>query len=60
MAIAPITGTHIRRTFSNITLGMTFGALGGSYYWYWFHKPLIAKREEYYASLAKQKEELEA
>lgn len=60
MAIAPITGTHIRRTFSNIAAAFVFGSVGGSYYWYYFHKPLIAKREEYYASLAKEKEELEA
>ncbi|KAL6933791.1 hypothetical protein ACO0R3_001569 [Hanseniaspora guilliermondii] len=60
MAIAPIKGTHIRRTFTHIALSFVFGTIGGSYYWYNFHKPLIAKREQYYASLAKQQQELDA
>ncbi|KAL6928954.1 hypothetical protein ACO0SA_002288 [Hanseniaspora valbyensis] len=60
MAIAPITGSHIRRTAWDITFSLALGGLAGSYYWFYYHKPLIAKREDYYASLAKQKEELDA
>ncbi|SCU98514.1 LADA_0H13520g1_1 [Lachancea dasiensis] len=54
-AIAPITGTLKKRIAADLTIGFAIGGVMGSYYWWGFHKNLIAKREAYYAKLAAEK-----
>lgn len=55
MAIAPITGTLKRRAALDVFIGLSLGTVGGSYYWWVFHKGKVAKREAYYKSLADAK-----
>ncbi|AGO12416.1 AaceriAER063Wp [[Ashbya] aceris (nom. inval.)] len=54
-AIAPITGTIKKRIIADIAIGLGLGTAAGSYWWWGFHKPKIAARENYYAQLAQQK-----
>lgn len=56
MAIAPITGTLRRKIITDITIGFGCGFVLASAYWYLEHKPLVKKREAYYAQLKAQKE----
>lgn len=56
MAIAPITGTLRRKIITDITIGFGCGFVLASAYWYLEHKPLVQKREAYYAQLKAQKE----
>ncbi|KAL6452179.1 COX9 Cytochrome c oxidase subunit 9 [Candida maltosa Xu316] len=56
MAIAPITGTLKRKIITDITLGFAAGFGLAFFYWNFEHKPLVAKRDAYYAQLKKQKE----
>ncbi|RCK66944.1 Cytochrome c oxidase subunit 7A [Candida viswanathii] len=56
MAIAPITGTLKRKIITDISLGFVAGFALAFLYWEVEHKPLIAKRDAYYAQLKKQKE----
>lgn len=56
MPIAPITGTLKRKIITDISYGFVLGfGLAGIYHFY-EHKPLVEKREAYYAQLKKQKE----
>ncbi|AAS52747.1 AER063Wp [Eremothecium gossypii ATCC 10895] len=54
-AIAPITGSLKKRIMKDIAVGMGLGTVLGSYWWWGFHKPKIAARENYYTQLAEQK-----
>lgn len=56
MAIAPITGTLKRKIITDISLGFVAGFGLAYLYWEVEHKPLITKRDAYYAQLKKQKE----
>jgi len=56
MAIAPITGTLKRKIITDITVGFGCGFALATAYWYVEHRPLIVKREAYYAKLKAQKE----
>lgn len=56
MAIAPITGTLRRKIIFDITAGFGCGFVLATAYWYLEHKPVVAKREAYYAQLKAQKE----
>lgn len=56
MAIAPITGTLKRKIITDITIGFACGFTLATGYWYIEHKPLIVKREAYYAKLKAQQE----
>lgn len=56
MAIAPIVGTLRRKIITDITVGFGCGFFLANLYWYGEHKPHLAKREAFYAQLAKQKE----
>ncbi|KAK6465308.1 hypothetical protein DFJ63DRAFT_283685 [Scheffersomyces coipomensis] len=56
MAIAPITGTLRRKIFTDITIGFGCGFVLATAYWYLEHKPIVAKREAYYAKLKAQKD----
>jgi cytochrome c oxidase subunit 7 len=54
MPIAPITGTLKKKIAVDISIGLTLGLGAASYWWWGFHKTKVQKREDYYASLAKQ------
>lgn len=56
MAIAPITGILRRKIITDITVGFGCGFVLASAYWYLEHKPLVVKREAYYAQLKAQRE----
>ncbi|EGV64391.1 hypothetical protein CANTEDRAFT_114195 [Yamadazyma tenuis ATCC 10573] len=56
MPIAPITGTLRRKIITDITIGFGCGFVLATGYWYFEHKPLVAKREEFYKQLKAQKE----
>ncbi|ODV76627.1 cytochrome-c oxidase, subunit VIIa, partial [Suhomyces tanzawaensis NRRL Y-17324] len=56
MAIAPITGTLRRKIITDISIGFGVGFVLGAAYWEFEHKPLVAKRDAYYAQLKAQKE----
>ncbi|OBA16173.1 uncharacterized protein OGAPODRAFT_93189 [Ogataea polymorpha] len=56
MAIAPIQGFMKRRIITDISIGIGSGLFFGSLWWWGYHKPAVAKREAYYAELAKKKE----
>ncbi|KAK6457975.1 cytochrome c oxidase subunit 7A [Scheffersomyces xylosifermentans] len=60
MAIAPITGTLRRKIITDISIGFASGFALATTYWYFEHKPLVAKREAYYAKLKAQNEAEEA
>lgn len=55
-AIAPITGTLRRKIISDITIGFGCGFVLAGLYWQYEHKPLVQKREAFYAQLKAQKE----
>lgn len=52
--IAPITGTLKKKIAVDISIGFSLGMVFASYWWWGFHKPVVQRREDYYASLAKQ------
>jgi cytochrome c oxidase subunit 7 len=54
MPIAPITGTLKKKIAVDVSIGLTLGLGFASYWWWGFHKTKVQKREDYYASLAKQ------
>lgn len=54
MAIAPITGILTKKIVVDVSIGFTIGITAASYWWWGFHKPMVAQREDYYAKLAKQ------
>lgn len=56
MAIAPITGTLRKKIITDITIGFAAGFALATGYWYLEHKPIVAKREAFYAQLKAQKE----
>lgn len=56
MAIAPITGALRRKIITDITIGFGCGFVLAELYWYFEHKPIVAKREAFYAQLKAQKE----
>lgn len=56
MAIAPITGTLKKKIVTDISVGFGCGFIMAFSYWYFEHKPLVQKREAFYAELKKQKE----
>lgn len=56
MPIAPITGTLKRKIVTDILIGFGCGFTLATGYWYYEHKPIVAKREAYYAKLKAQKE----
>lgn len=56
MAIAAITGTFRRKVITDITIGFGLGFVLATGYWYYEHKPLVAKREAFYAQLKAQRE----
>ena len=56
MALAPITGTLKRKIITDITIGFAAGFGLAYLYWEVEHKPIIDKRDAYYAQLRKQKE----
>lgn len=56
MAIAPITGTLRRKIITDISIGFGCGFVLAGAYWYFEHKPLVAKRDAFYAQLKAQKD----
>ncbi|WPK23287.1 hypothetical protein PUMCH_000522 [Australozyma saopauloensis] len=56
MAIAPITGTLRRKIITDISLAFGCGFIFAGLYWEFEHKPLVQKREAFYAQLKAQKE----
>lgn len=56
MAIAPITGTLRKKIITDITIGFGCGFVLATGYWYLEHKPVVARREAFYAKLNAQKE----
>ncbi|KAG2733261.1 hypothetical protein G9P44_004251 [Scheffersomyces stipitis] len=60
MAIAPITGTLRRKIITDITIGFASGFALATAYWYYEHKPIVAKREAFYAKLKAEREAEEA
>lgn len=56
MAIAPITGTLRRKIITDITTGFGLGFVFAIAYWQFEHKPMVEKRDAYYAKLKAQKE----
>lgn len=56
MAIAPITGTLRKKIITDITMGFAIGFVMATGYWYYEHKPLIQKRDDFYKQLKAQKE----
>lgn len=56
MAIAPITNTLRRKIITDITIGFGCGFVLATSYWYFEHKPLVQKREAFYAQLKAQKD----
>ncbi|GMM34323.1 cytochrome c oxidase subunit VIIa [Saccharomycopsis crataegensis] len=56
MPIAPITGSLKRRAATDLVIGLALGTLGGSWYWWSFHKGVVSKREDYYQQLAAAKQ----
>lgn len=57
MAIAPITGTLKKKIITDITVAFGLGFIMAGGYWYFEHRPLVIKREAFYAQLKAQKEE---
>lgn len=55
-AIAPITGTLRRKIISDITIGFGCGFVLAGLYWQYEHKPLVQKREAFYAKLKAEKD----
>ncbi|VEU19889.1 DEKNAAC100578 [Brettanomyces naardenensis] len=53
--IAPIKGFMAKRVIVDITTGLTLGTAVASYFWFGFHKPMVSKREKYYADIAAKK-----
>lgn len=56
MAIAPITSTLKRKIITDIGIGFACGFAFAGLYWEFEHKPLVRKREAFYAQLKAQKE----
>lgn len=56
MAISPITGTLKKKIITDITIAFGCGFLFAGLYWEFEHKPIVRKREEFYAKLKAQKE----
>ncbi|RIA99067.1 hypothetical protein C1645_747883 [Glomus cerebriforme] len=57
MAIAPITGKLRKTLITDITIAFGLG-IGGAYaYWYGSYLPSIRQRDNYYAKLAREKQQ---
>lgn len=56
MAIAPITGTLRKKIITDITIGFAIGIGMATAYWELEHKPIVIKRDAYYAKLKQEKE----
>lgn len=56
MAIAPITGMLKKKIITDISIGFGCGFVLAGLYWQYEHKPLVAKRDAFYAKLKAEKE----
>lgn len=56
MAIAPITGTLKKKIITDITIAFGTGFLLATGYWQFEHRPLVEKRNAFYAKQAAEKE----
>lgn len=56
MAIAPITGMLRKKIITDISVGFGIGFVMATAYWELEHKPIVAKRDAYYAKLKQEKE----
>lgn len=56
MAIAPITGTLKRKIITDISIGFGCGFVLAGLYWQYEHKPIVTRRDAFYAKLKAEKE----
>ncbi|KAF8005014.1 cytochrome c oxidase subunit 7 [Metschnikowia aff. pulcherrima] len=56
MAIAPITGTLRRKIITDISVGFGVGFVMAGLYWQYEHRPIVEKRDAFYAKLKAEKE----
>ena len=57
MAIAPITGKLRKILITDIVIAFGLGYSGAYAYWYGIHRPSVQQRENYYAKLAREKQQ---
>lgn len=57
MPIAPITGKLRKTLITDIAIAFGLGIGGGYAYWYGIHVPVDQKRENFYAKLAREKQQ---
>jgi len=57
MAIAPITGKLRKTLITDIAIAFGLGIGGGYAYWYGIYVPSNQKKENYYAKLAREKQQ---
>ncbi|KAL2111239.1 hypothetical protein VUR80DRAFT_10366 [Thermomyces stellatus] len=55
MAIKPITGMLRRNLVTDLAVGLTIGFSMGSAFWYGFHKPRTAARDNFYTKLEQER-----
>ncbi|RSH78362.1 uncharacterized protein EHS24_002086 [Apiotrichum porosum] len=53
--VAPITGMIRKQLLTDIGVGLGLGTLGGYYFWYAVHVPMMKKRDDFYAKLEASK-----
>lgn len=56
MAVPAITGALKRKIITDISLGFAVGFVLATGYWEFEHKPIVAKRNAYYAELKAKKD----
>lgn len=55
-SIAPITGMLKKKIITDLSIGFGVGFVMAGLYWQYEHKPLVEKRDAFYAKLKAEKE----